>query len=573
MSVLQGRRETLFFAAAALLGVLTYLYGLSDIGIPSNGDEHVYIHIARLTAASGHWLPLATDVEHIRDTKPPMLFWQAMVSTDLGKHWTLWRIRLPNVLYTLATATLLLALLRKLTGEWRSGALAVITYLAFYSTYRYGRPLLTDSPETFWLLLPGIAVLWTRGAVLESRVLAPLLFGVALGIACLYKSFALVIPFGITLAGWYLVCHGLRTRELLSYAAPAIAVSVVVGLAIFALWPLLDPHPAVIWTDFVLRENAGKFNTHAGVGHYLLSFLWGGGSIWKLFGGFLANAGLLAPILIVLIIDGWRSRRSLTREERLLWVWVIAYFISFAVPSQRSERYLLPVMPAVAALATLAWPRLHRAGFVATVALATVVAIALAWISILLVRQAGDLVLPVAYWAVLAGVVVLGVASLVKPQLAASTAPVLSIALLLAMGLSLTAYASPPGPYTAATRARLKGQAVFVPCDYLATEEADRFMLPGADVRSYDVRGGVTPDELAARYRFFAAYVPLDETPHCLGCRVLDQRYVVRGRHTATIIGKTGPSELLKQFFQREVLFESQRAPRQIPPPFEACAR
>lgn len=572
MSTIPGRRQAIFFAAAALLAAFTYLYGLDDVGIPANGDENVYIHIARLTAASGHWLPLASDVARVRNTKPPMLFWQALVSTAGGRDWTLWRVRLPNALYTLCTATLLLVLLRKLTGQWRSGALAVVTYLAFYSSYRYGRPFLTDAPETFWLGLPIFAVVWTRGAVLDSKVVAPLLFGVALGVACLYKSFALIVPFAIMLSGWHLVVHGQRARDFLIHAAPAVAVSAVIALGVFALWPLLDPHPEAIWSDFVVRENAGKFDSSAGVGHYVLSFFWGGYSIWELFGGFLANAGLLAPILVVLLIDGWRSRQSLTQEEKLLWVCVIAFFISFAVPSQRSERYLLPVMPAVAALATLAWPRLHKAGFVITAALATVVAVLLTGVSILFVRQAGgDLVMPLVYWVLLAAVTALGVASLVRPSLASSTAPVLAVGVLLAMGVSLTAYASPPGPYTAATRARLKGQAVFVPCDYLATEEADRFMLPGADVRSYRSRDGLTADQLAARYRFFAAYVPLGETPRCDGCQVIDSRYVVRGRHTSEIAGKTSVPELLKQFFQREVLFESQRAPREIPPPFEAC--
>lgn len=568
------RWEAIGFAAAALLAAFAYLYGLDDVGIPNNGDEMVYIHIARLTAASGHWLPLATDVERVRNTKPPLLFWQGMATTARGADWTLWRLRLPDALYTLAIAGLLVALLRRLTGQWRDGALAAVVYLAFYSTYRYGRPFLTDAPEAFWLALPAVAVVGTRGAVLDSRLLAPLLFGVALGVACLYKSFALVVPFGIMLALWHWVRHGQGWREYLSHAAPGIAISTLLGLGIFALWPLLDPDPGAVWRDFVVQENAGKFDTHAGLLTYIGSFLWGSGSIWGLFGLLLGNAALLAPILIVLIIDGWRSRRQLSQEERLLWVWVIAYFVAFAIPSQRSGRYLLPAMPAIAALATLAWPRLHRAGFLASVALAVIVAAALAGASVLFASEAGpDLALPIAYWVLLGAVLVAGLASLVSPSLASRTAPVLPVALLLAMGLSLTSYASPPGPYAAATRARLKGQAVFVPCNYLAAEEDHRFMLPGADVRSYSERDGLTVDQLAARYRFFAAYVPLGGAPRCAGCQVLDSRYVVRGRTTSEAAGHKPVGALLKQFFQREVLFESQHAPRVIPPPVEACAR
>ena len=41
-----------------------------------------------------------------RNTKPPALFWQGVVMTDWGRHWELWRVRLPVALYTLATAAL-----------------------------------------------------------------------------------------------------------------------------------------------------------------------------------------------------------------------------------------------------------------------------------------------------------------------------------------------------------------------------------------------------------------------------------------------------------------------------------
>ena len=68
----------------ALLGlaVTLYFFGLGSFYAPTNGDEMVYIHIARLTADSGHWLPLASDLDHMRNTKPPLLFWQALVAGD-----------------------------------------------------------------------------------------------------------------------------------------------------------------------------------------------------------------------------------------------------------------------------------------------------------------------------------------------------------------------------------------------------------------------------------------------------------------------------------------------------------
>jgi 4-amino-4-deoxy-L-arabinose transferase-like glycosyltransferase len=566
--------ESLVFGAAALLAVFTYLYGLGDVGIPSNGDENVYIHIARKTVEDGHWLPLAADIEHVRNTKPPLLFWQGIAATDHGSQWTLWRLRLPNALYSLATAALLFSLLWHLQRQWRSAALAALIYLGFYSTYRYGRPFLTNAPETFWLTVPGIAVLWTRGALLDSRLLVPLLFGLAVGIACLYKSFALVVPFSLALGGWYFERHGYRARESLTYAVPAVIVAGATAIAIFAVWPLLDPNPAAIWRDFIVRENAGKFDSAAGFGNYLKSFVWGSWSVEALFGALLANGGLLAPILLVLIIDAWRLRRSLGTEERLLWIWVIAYFVAFSIPSQRSGRYLLPTMPALAALTALTWPRLHRSGVITVAALATALGAAFAIFAALVSRQTGgDLMLPFEFWLVISCVLALGGASLVVPRLARSTAPVFAILLSLAMGISLNAYAGPPGPYTVTTRDRMRGKAVFVPCNFLAAEEAHRFLLPGADIRSYAEEDELTLEALATRYRFFAAFLPLETRPRCDGCRVLDARYVVRGRRTAAAAGNAPVSQLVHNFFEREVLFESTRGPADPPPLIEACAR
>jgi 4-amino-4-deoxy-L-arabinose transferase-like glycosyltransferase len=567
-----ARRETLVFSAGALLAVFAYFYGLDNVGIPSNGDENVYIHIARKTLESGHWLPLAADIERVRNTKPPLLFWQAIASTGHGLEWTLWRLRLPNVLYSLATASLLFALLRHLQKQWRDAALGVLLYLGFYSTYRYGRPFLTDAPETFWLTVPGIAVIWTRGALLDSRVVIPLLFGVAVGIACLYKSFALVVPFSLTLLGWTLDRHGYRIRESASYAIPIVLIAAATALAIFTLWPLLDPQPGAIWHDFVLKENAGKFASNAGIANYLKSFLWGDWSVASLFVALLANGGLLAPILLALIAGAWRRRHLLSPEERMLWIWVIAYFIAFALPSQRSGRYLLPVMPALAALGALTWQDLPRLALLAVAILATTLAGAFGLFAVLLVRQTGgDLLLPFGFWLVIGCVLSIGIAALIMPSLTRSTVPLLAILMSLAMGISLSAYASSPGPYAAATRERLRATTIFVPCNFLASEEAERFLLPGADIRSYSETDRLTPDALATRYQFFAAFAPLDQQPRCDGCRVIDMRYVVRGRHIATTAGDAPVSQLVRDFFEREVLFESTREPPDLPPVREAC--
>jgi len=565
------QRVTLLFTVTLLVAAFTYFYGLASVDIPSNGDENVYIHITRKTAESGHWLPLAGDLSHLQNTKPPLLFWQGIAFTHAGADWTLWRLRAPSVFYTLATAALFLLLVRYLRRDWTSAALTALLYLAFYSTYRYGRPFLTDSAEVFWLTLPALAVVGSRGAVLDSRFLAPVCFGAAVGIACLYKSFALILPFALALLWWECERGHYRWRESIVRAVPAILISSALALAVFAIWPLADPDPASIWRDFVLRENAGKLGS--GLGSYLRTLLWGGSSVWMLVGALLANGGLLAPVLLVLVIDGWRRRDALSSEERLLWIWVLALFVAFSLPSQRSGRYLLPAMPALATLAALAWPRLQRAGFLASVAVGTCLAVVLAGLSALLVRDAAPFTLPLAYWGVLGIVIALGVLSFARSRFAPAALPVMAIGLLLVIGIFVTSISDPAGPFPSTARARLSAETVFVPCNFPSSEEGHRFLLPGADIRSYAEGDRQTAEALAEQYRFFAVFVPLDEPARCSGCLPLGDRYVLRGRHTAGALGEEPLGQVVRHFLEREVLFESTRAPRVPPPPIEACAK
>ena len=146
--------------ALLVLAVFLYLWGLGGNHMMRNGDEMVYAHIARITAEAGQWLPLQSELPGMRNTKPPLLFWQALVAGDWGRDWTLWQLRLPSVIYTLAVCALMAATLRRLRVSAATTLWAVLIYLAFIGTFRYGRPYLTSAAETFWFGLPMWWLLW-----------------------------------------------------------------------------------------------------------------------------------------------------------------------------------------------------------------------------------------------------------------------------------------------------------------------------------------------------------------------------------------------------------------------------
>jgi hypothetical protein len=139
--------------ALLLLAIGLYFFGLGGFYAPTNGDEMVYIHIARLTAESGHWLPLVSDLGQMRNTKPPLLFWQALVAGDWGAHWSLFALRLPSVVYTLLTAAATAWFTQRLSGNWRTACLAAVIYLAFFSSFDY----LQQAHDAFVRAHPGIA--------------------------------------------------------------------------------------------------------------------------------------------------------------------------------------------------------------------------------------------------------------------------------------------------------------------------------------------------------------------------------------------------------------------------------
>ena len=405
MKLTESGLRTAWYLLACLLAVFTYFYGLDSQHIPKNGDEYPYEHITRLTAASGKLLPLQSQLDHMRNTKPPLLFWQGIASTDHGRNWTLWDLRYPSVIYTLLTAAMLFMLGRKITGKLETGFVAALTFLAFFTTYRFGRPFLTNPPEVFWIFLPFFVLLYWRQAF-ESRWLVPLLLGTGIGIGFLYKSFALALPVTLGLSGWYLHQRNYRMNQFLREDALKVAIAVSVAVALFAMWFVLDPDPQAVWKEFVVGENVGKFDPH-GPG-YLSKLLWGGSSIWTYALAFLTNPGLLTFPVVALFFVVYERRRQLSNEEKLLWIWIAAMFLSFALPSQRSGRYLLDAMPAVALLCALNWQQISRKAFIASLVLAAALIVGIAFLAVHLQAAMPDARLyTLVFWLLIAGTEIL----------------------------------------------------------------------------------------------------------------------------------------------------------------------
>jgi 4-amino-4-deoxy-L-arabinose transferase-like glycosyltransferase len=549
------------WAALLLLIVATYLFGLGGPYAPTNGDEMVYIHIARMTAESGHWLPLQSELLGTRNTKPPLLIWQGIAASGWGQHWSLMALRLPSIAYTFATTALLGFFTWRLSGKRRTACLAAVLYLLYFSTFRYGRVYLTSAPETFWLALPMWWLLWLQlrghaagtkplGSVASVGWVAYTLFGITLGLGAAYKSFALLAPAGAAL--WFAALWSggsWQSRAVLRTTA-GVVWSVLLGLGVFCLWFVLDPDPAAVWKEFVLAENVGKMSNAMG---YWQAAIDGPYPMWQQLLAYPVNAGLLALTALgfcwLVFKAGLRSGtyRALSGSQRVLVVWLVVWLVVFAIPSQRSERYVIPAMPALAIAMALLWQRIPRLWSLATLLLIAPALVMLARISWTMDDMGAS-----SEWLADAtiGIATIGLVTvflgLFNARWTRNASLVACATTYACFNLMVAPLSQPDAAYPAAVVSQLQGKRIAVPNGFTGQYERYHFVLGNARITPYDAEGrntGALYPDMAAPQRLERLLQEFDvvvwlqddddqDEPTCLPqCTLIGERWHVRSRH------------------------------------------
>lgn len=544
----------ILWTGLAIAVALGYLFGLGGNHIPRGGDELVYANIARLTAASGHWLPLVSAWDFMRNTKPPLLFWQAMVAGGWGEHWTLLNLRLPSLAYTWGTALMVGLLTWKIVrGEANAatdknrhamvvGAIAVLVYLSFFSTYRYGRPYMTSAAETFWLFGVFFALAWSPDRLMTSRWKFPLLAGLAIGVACLYKSFAMVAPAGLGLALCYQTVHAKQApwklfRPGIVTDGLKVAAVCLVGLAVFGLWFAVDPQPGEVWREFVVGENVGKMNSSR---NYLKTAFSGSSGFLVILTGYFSNALFLLPISVGCVWAAWRSYRqragtaqTISAAEKIMWLWLLALALAFMLPTQRSTRYLIPAMPALGIVMALYWERTARVWFSLTLLVCLVATLAMGWIGYGAVRATQNVwLLSPLFWIFLLATALACLVGVFKKEFTRPIAALAGFAVLLALAWVTNPFNGDLGRFRAETQTRMKGQTVAVPSSFNGHFERYAFVLPGAKTIPYFAEQPVDYNDVEALFKTsrYALVQRRAGQPPCTQCRILDERWDLRSQ-------------------------------------------
>lgn len=551
---------------AALLFAAAYIFNLGSLYAPTNGDEMVYLHIARLTAESGHWLPLVSDLQtpaggEMRNTKPPLLFWQAMFAGQW--RWDLWVLRLPYVLQTLMCAGLIafvaFAVQRRIGAqplfrtlaqqslplvgtstserEWLKVAaaplLAAALFLGFFSTYRYGRPVLPSSTESLFLFALCALVI----VLLMARKPHPTWLVAGAGFlmipALLVKSFVLAAPVGLWLFAALWLSRPARHAYQRGWQSlwPS-TLAVAIGLAGFALWFVLDPYPAAVWREFIIGENfSTKFSESRS------------DSVLAILLAPLLNAGLLAPLVLGLVcvastevLQAIRHKTSspIALPKKLLWLWIAVWLLVFAIPNQRSARYVIPVMPAVAVLLALYANRIGRLWWLLTLGLIAAATLALGWIVLALAEVVSYS--PI-YFAAMVLVFALCLLGMVVQRYREALTAGCAVAWLALLGALAMPFDGKAGRFDAAAAAPLAGKTILVSQNFNAQFERFTFILPLTQPLPYAASQGLPADFVAGD--------------------VLASRLVLRSRHApdeVTWAALSTPAGIQKLLIEREVL-------------------
>jgi 4-amino-4-deoxy-L-arabinose transferase-like glycosyltransferase len=252
----------------------------------------------------------------------------------------------------------------------------------------------------------------------------------------------------------------------------------------------------------------------------------------------LANAGLLTFVLITTLIQCWHERRFLSAAEVLLLLLIAAFFIVFSLPSQRSGRYLLPVMPAFAALIALHWERLPLWGFRIALLLQMMLLAILLWLGLNLqtsrfMGDAGSWSYHPAHWFFMATALIMVLTGLIKKAQCKTLALVGCFLTYCALTSSLAPLEGQLGRFSAQTIAQVQGKDVWIPCDYRAKDEEYRLLLPGAQLHGYLAKDAGDVTNLIKTYSLVAVHSPLGVAPSiCESCQIVGQRMEMRARHS-----------------------------------------
>ena len=299
-----------------------YFFGLTRTGLVGP-DEPRYAAIGRAMAASGDWItPRLWGAPWFE--KPALLYWMTAAGFKAGLGVDL-APRLPVAIASIAFLIYFFVVLRREFGQ-RAAFYSAIILATSAGWLAYSHIAITDLPlsAAFAAAMFTLALSDARGSVT-----AALAAGVLLGLAVLAKG---LVPLALFLPALWFLRH--RIRDL----AIVFAMAAAVALPWYAL--VASRNPTFI-DEFIWKHHFGRF---------LNSALQHQQPLWFYVPVLLAGLFPWTPLLALL----FNARFFQDLRARFLLAWFAWGLVFFSVSRNKLPGYLLPLLPAVAALLGMA---------------------------------------------------------------------------------------------------------------------------------------------------------------------------------------------------------------------------
>jgi 4-amino-4-deoxy-L-arabinose transferase-like glycosyltransferase len=316
----------LLAAAGALALYCLYFFGLGRCGL-LGPDEPRYAAIGLQMARTGDLvMPVLWGKPWFE--KPPLLYWTTAAASRLGLDSEL-APRMPVALLSVAFLLFFFVVLRREFGA-RAALFAAAILATSAGWLAYSHIAVTDLPlaATFaagMLLLMRPAVSWRRAAV----------SGALFGLAVLAKG---LVPFVLLLPALWLLRRNIRALAVMLGVAFAVAMPWYAAISAQAGRAFFD--------EFIWKHHFARFASdalqHVQPWWYYVPVLIAGLAPWT-------------PLAALL-----RRRTFLDARARFLLAWFLWGLVFFSVSRNKLPGYVLPLLPAAAALLGLALDAARR---------------------------------------------------------------------------------------------------------------------------------------------------------------------------------------------------------------------
>ncbi len=323
-----------WWRAALLLPVAAALYCLYFFGLTRTGligpDEPRYAAVGHAMAATGDWItPRLWGAPWFE--KPAWLYWMTATGVKLGLGPDL-APRLPVAIASVAFLIYFFIVLRSEYGD-RAAWYAATILATSAGWLAYSHIAITDLPMSAAFAAAMLTIFASAGR--RSFVIA----GALLGIAVLAKG---LVPLVLFIPALWFLRHRIRDLAILFCAAAVIAAPWYALVTLRNGRPFLD--------EFFWKHHFGRF---------LNSALEHQQPFWFYVPVLLAGLFPWTPALLLL------AHRRLYQDRRAMFLlaWVTWGFLFFSASRNKLPGYLLPLLPALAALIGVALAGSPRARY------------------------------------------------------------------------------------------------------------------------------------------------------------------------------------------------------------------